>query len=416
MYGYILRNKIRTTGNFIKNYWMFIVGIMVVFVFAARRIYSAVSLMENISTYLIYVKLGCIFWVFIGVYIKKKPPIIINPATLHYLLYSKRLMHVFVLQYVLQLLFAFITAFVISFAMYQFSVSLAVLQMTVFIGTYFYVGFLLAWIRYHSADYKTLLIISVTFVFSSILFVLTDGILPVTINVAVIIGSFIFIIRYLNIDWNKYKQDLIFINTINTAGARKDMLQMLQIAEEQQAKRKKAIFIYHFPLNQRNALSIKTLIETIRTPPRIWVILACFITVGVLIVRTPLFNEIPLLGQPEIASVIAVFFIVTFFLNVSRIFEKQLTTLLDKSRKGLFIPFGKSTIIRKICIVPIILFTCSALIVGTILSSRLIAIVIFIVGYNLVFTLRLFLISYTKRKLDVLFNVATFLLTYMLVW
>ena len=163
--------------------------------------------------------------------------------------------------------------------------------MTVFIGTYFYVGFLLAWIRYHSADYKTLLIISVTFGFSSILFVLTDGILPVTINVAVIIGSFIFIIRYLNIDWNKYKQDLIFINTINTAGARKDMLQMLQIAEEQQAKRKKAIFIYHFPLNQRNALSIKTLIETIRTSPRIWVILACFITVGVLIVRTPLLTK-----------------------------------------------------------------------------------------------------------------------------
>jgi hypothetical protein len=414
MYGYILRNKIRTTRNFIRNYWMFIAGIMAALAFAAWQIYSAVPLIENISTYLIYVKLGCILWAFFKVYIKKQPPIIINPATLHYLLYSKRLMYIFVLQYVLHLLLDFITAFVISFVMHQFTISLAVFQMAAFIGTYLYIGFLLAWIRYHSTGYKTLLIISAAFAPISVLFGLADGILPVTINAAVIIGCFIFVFRHLNMDWKKYQQDLLFIDTMNTAGARKDMLQMLQITEEQQAKRKKTIFIYHFPLNQRNALSIKTLIETIRTSPRIWVILTSFITVGVLLVRTPLFIGIPLLGQPEIASVIAVSFIVTFFLNASRIFEKQLTTLLDKSRKGLFIPLGKPTIIRNMCIVPIALFTCSALIVGAVLSSRLIAIAIFIAGYNLLFLLRLFLISHTKRKLDVLFNAATFLLAYML--
>ena len=75
------------------------------------------------------------------------------------------------------------------------------------------------------------------------------------LNSAVIIGSFIFIMRII-MDWNKYQQDLIYINTINTAGARKDMVQMLQITEEHQAKRKKTVYIYHFPLNHRNALSI----------------------------------------------------------------------------------------------------------------------------------------------------------------
>jgi len=87
---------------------------------------------------------------------------------------------------------------------------------------------------------------------------------------------------------------------------------------------------------------------------------------------------------------------------------------LDKSRKGLFIPFGKLVIIRKICIVPIILFTCSTLIIGVIMSSRLIGIAIFAAGYNLLFLLRLFIISCTNRKLDVLFSTGTLLLAYVL--
>ena len=415
MYGYILKNKLRITGSFIKNYWMTIIGIIAALMFVAWRIYYVVPLIENISTYFIYVKLGCILWVFFKVYIKKQPPVVINPATLHYLLYSKHLMYILILQYVLHFLFAFISAFVISFIMCRFVLSPAVFQMAVFIGTYLYTGFLLSWIMYHSRDYKTLLKISTVFTLTSLLFGLSDGILSAVLNTAVIIGSFIFIIR-LKMDWNKYQQDLIYINAINTAGARRDMVQMLQITEEHQAKRKKAFYIYHFSLNQRNALSIKMFIETIRTSPRIWVILTCFIAFGILLIRTPVFAGIPLLGQPEIAVVIAVFSIATFYINVGRIFEKQLLTLLDKSRKGLFIPFGKPVIIRKICIVPIILFTSGTLIIGAVLSSRLIGIAVFAAGYNLLFLLRLFIISCTNRKLDILFSTGTLLLAYVLLW
>jgi len=392
---------------------MSIIGIIAALMFVAWRIYSVVPLIENISTYFVYVKLGCILWVFFKIYIKKQPPVVINPATLYYLLYSKHLMYILILQYVLHLLFAFITAFVISFIMYRFVLSPVVFEMAVFIGTYLYTGFLLAWIRYHSRDYKTLLKIGTVFTLTSTLFGLSDGVFPIVLNTAAIIGSLVFILHF-KMDWNKYQQDLIYINTINTAGARKDMVQMLQITEEHQAKRKKTVYIYHFPLNHRNALSIKMFIETIRTSPRIWVILTCFIAFGFLLVKTPVFAGIPLLGQPEIAGVIAVFSIATFYINTGRIFEKQLLTLLDKSRKGLFIPFGKLVIIRKICIVPIILFTCSTLIIGVIMSSRLIGIAIFAAGYNLLFLLRLFIISCTNRKLDVLFSTGTLLLAYVL--
>ena len=197
-----------------------------------------------------------------------------------------------------------------------------------------------------------------------------------------IIGSlfvFVFLIYYsfwgLKIDWMRLYDDVFYSYRVDNAARRQNLAEMQQIIAEQSSRQKHVLRLSQFPLDHNNALFFKALIETTRIDKQLILIFMGFMMFSVVINRTSILSSVPFLGEPVIAKVIGVFSTSTFLAILKQLYSKQILSILDKHKSGLFIPYSFPTIVFNYGSIGIIVSMICVAILGLLLNTSIVPII-----------------------------------------
>lgn len=75
--------------------------------------------------------------------------------------------------------------------------------------------------------------------------------------------------------------------------------------------------------------------------------LGIFLCFTLILNRTTFFSFIPFLDRADIAGIFATFLTTTFILNVRELYFKQMLSIIDKSKRGQFLPYSNSFIAKQ---------------------------------------------------------------------
>jgi hypothetical protein len=190
------------------------------------------------------------------------------------------------------------------------------------------------------------------------------------------------------LDWGKYYDDCIYVNKIEHASRHRNMAEMQQLTVEHMARKRHSIRIYDLPLKRKNALVCKAVIESFRMNKQLMLILSFLLIFAALLHRTSIFNSIPLIGEPNIARIIGMLSMGTFWANMRELYSKQILSICDKHNKGFFIPFKITNIVFSYAVVccavtiPITVILCLIFDPGLVRSLFLIALINFIMAIS----------------------------------
>jgi hypothetical protein len=198
------------------------------------------------------------------------------------------------------------------------------------------------------------------------------------------------------LDWGKYYDDCAYANKIESAIRNRNMAEMQQLAAERAARKKHSIKIYDLPLSRGNALICKAAIETLRTSWQMMAVLGAALIFAALLIKTPIFRAIPMIGEPNISRVVGMLLMGTFWTNLREIYSKQIASVCDKHARGFFIPFTFRRIVFSYAIVCCSATTLAMAALCLVFAPGLAKSLIAIVGFNLLMALA-FLFQSQKR-------------------
>ncbi len=159
------------------------------------------------------------------------------------------------------------------------------------------------------------------------------------------------------------------------------------------------------PLKKNNAILFKAVIETVRAGNSIWTILIGLVILGALVFRTPLFAGLPFIGDPIAAAPISVLLVMTAYANICEMLKKQLSTLLQKHRQGLFLPIGRGQIVMSYALLGSVTYTAASVLTGLLMASKGLFVLVFCVLYSIVFSLDVFIEARNTRFTKPISNV-----------
>ena len=194
-----------------------------------------------------------------------------------------------------------------------------------------------------------------------------------------------------NLNLVKYRDDIAFLDANTASASQYDMVKMSQITAEHNANRKRIFLLCHLPLKKSNAIFIKCLIETIRAGSRIWIILIGLLTIGVLIYRMSHLARLPVIGDSAVAAPLSVLLIMTAYANIGEILKKQLNTLLERHRQGLFLPVSHRQIFSSYILLGSLVYIVLTIFVGLLMGSKSYLTLIFFTLYSIVFAFDVFI-------------------------
>lgn len=181
------------------------------------------------------------------------------------------------------------------------------------------------------------------------------------------------------------------------------MAEMHQIVAEHLAKKKHHIRIYHLPLKKNNALLCKALIESFRMSKSGLAFLGFLLVFAVLLNKTAVFASIPIIGEPQLAPFLGMFAIGTFFANVKQIYSKQIASIHEKHKLGLFVPYTFQKIVSSYATVCCGFTTLIIIALCIIFRPGVIKSMIVLVIFNLIMVLSFLLLS--KKKVSGLMDI-----------
>ena len=151
--------------------------------------------------------------------------------------------------------------------------------------------------------------------------------------------------RFLRLNMPKFFERMQSLEAASTAISQNDFARMQQLTEENRPAYVKGPMLYHLHPTKKSALWIKSLLELIRMQRQQIVLLALLLLGGWIVSSTNLFTFVPLLDNPAITSVIAVFCTTAAFNGLHQQLIKQAKTVSDKRKLGLALPFTRKKII-----------------------------------------------------------------------
>lgn len=154
-----------------------------------------------------------------------------------------------------------------------------------------------------------------------------------------------------DIKWGKYFAALSYMEKVNFAGRHRNTAAMQQLAAEHSARKEHYIYLYSLPLCRRTALICKAFIETIRTGKNVILVMAFLLFCSVILTKTMVFADVPLLGDPYAARLIAMFIFSTFIANIKEVYARQILSITEKHKKGFFIPYSFTEIVASYALV-----------------------------------------------------------------
>jgi hypothetical protein len=383
VYGAIIRHRLRTTKNMLKHYWPSFLGMSLGFAYLGYRFLVAV-LGGGIGITLgpksvCYVLLACVILNGYRVFITRTPAIAVNAATVHYLRGTSHFNKILIAEYAWVLVKSLLTALLLSGLMDGFRYSGLTLLNALLLGGYMFSGSTLSWINYHrigNASFVT----GAGYILSSMgILAKTQAVRHVLVWSALLWATHSIFVGIHDLNLLRYSRDMALIDETTAAASRFDIAQMIRITAEHNANRKRSLLLHNLPLKRENAIFLKGAIETIRAGGQIWIVLFGLQLLGVLVFRTPVFAEIPFIGDPATAAPISVILIMTAYANIGEMLKRQLGTLLEKRRKGLFLPVGDHHIAMSYVFWGCLLYAAATVLTGWLMASKWLFVLVFYV-------------------------------------
>lgn len=151
--------------------------------------------------------------------------------------------------------------------------------------------------------------------------------------------------RFLKMNISKYFERLQSIEAASVAVSQNDYARMQQLAEENRPAYVRGPMLYHLNPSKKSALWVKSVLELFRMQKQTVVLLTIFLLGGWIVSRTNLFAFMPLLDDPAITRVIAVFCTTTALSGLYQLLVKQAKTVSDKCKLGLSLPYSTKQIL-----------------------------------------------------------------------
>ncbi|MGI6543156.1 MAG: hypothetical protein ACOX44_08865 [Limnochordia bacterium] len=399
-YKAIAKHKLRTAKGLLKHYWPSYLGILLGVVFLGSRLIAAIGQIglgrPPTPAYIPY--LPALLIVMNGYRLWGQTPVIrINAATLHYLYHTGHFQRILLLKYlwslVKNLLAALVSAGLISgFRQPEF------VTYTVLLTLYLYAGVISAWLSYHGKGRQRRITLVVYLVMSAGL-LMPNAVLRFAGVGGGTLAALYMLYRLPHLNLARYYQDLFRLDQNMAYVSRYDLAQMLQTTAEYAANRRRRLLLHHLPLNRSNALFLKSCITTVRTDPRIWTILISLLLFSTLLYRTSLFAGIPVLGDPASATPISVLLIMTVYANMGELLQRQMQTMLNKQRLGLFLPMEQRQIVFAYIAWGSLLNLGLTISVGCLMASNAIYLMAFYILYSAIYAFNMHCVVGANRAM-----------------
>ena len=373
----MMKNKCREQLKFWRSNFLFIVAIIVFLIIGADFIPLIVSVLRDHQFYFNLFISAFLIMVYL---IRKYPPIMINPATIHFLAWNfSALKTIFALKFILLIISFVFLAGILTLISHEVFDVIYFFHLLILLITFA----LLSWRKYHCLTFKW---------YSCLVFILLPIPFVMSFSTSGIISLLILIWTLFSpLQWNilKLLSDMAYIYKANSASARADQVEMLTIIAQ---KEKNTNHFISFPTKPKYPLIAKSVIvEGFRIPTAGWIIRG-FIVVGTIILyNTPLslgFNLI--------------LFIMMLSLFVHSITKESIQSVLSlqaKSNLGLLIPYTKKELATYYTIYPVVVTIILFLILMTFTSISFLMLLLVFAMYCIVTYLWHFLsLKYLKQN------------------
>ena len=418
MYSAIIKHKLRTAWGLVKHLGMTIIGLLLVIGYVVAKFYFSIlggTIGTPLSqTYIFNFLVACTILSGFRVLVKKQPIITMNAATLNYLYYTEHFKQILTIKYLLSFIKNIMLTSIIAGFISGFQADAIFVRYFFLICGYMFLGILLSWSRYHSVCTKAQLLIIICYIITSAVFLMESGTISIILNYVLALIWIYYVIFKLKLNLTKYSKNLAFIDEHNSAASQYDLVKMTQLAAENEAKKRRKFFLYHFPLRKNTAVFYKCIIELIRMGKSIWGVLIFLLLVGFLFYRTPIFFLVPIFGEVEaLVEKLSVLVVIMVYLNIGEILTKQADTLLEKHKQGLFIPMEKGGIILSYFVASILIFAVITIFAGLIFESKIFFALLYFLLFITIFARDLNL-TLSKSKLSKIFHMTMPMLSVIL--
>ena len=231
----------------------------------------------------------------------------------------------------------------------------------------------LSWLFYHKKG-KSRWIVLVIFSLCTVGLFLKSA--PATVVLAIFLCAvWAYAQWYLRMDMPKYFERLQRNEAASVAFSQNDYARMVQIAEENRPAFVRGPMIYHLRLTKKTALWGKSMLELFRMQKQPIILLALLMLTGWLVSQTSLLSFLPLLDDPAISRVFAVFCTTTALCSFYQLLIKQAKTVSEKRRLGLSLPYSTKQIVTSYGLTAVslnLLITIAISLVYSVFSMRLV--------------------------------------------
>ena len=373
VYRAIIKHKLRTARGMLRHFWPSFLGLLLSVAFLGYQLF-VVAMGADIGIalkprYIFYLLCACILLNGYRVLFSQIPAIRVNAATLHYLYHTSCFRKILLAEYLISLIKNMLTALLIAGLVRGFQYDSLFLWDFLLLSGYLYSGILLSGFDIMAKGSCAGTI--ACYFFSSVgLFANIYAMRFALIGSVTVWTVYYVFFKPRNLNLVKYRRDIAFSDKNASSASQYNMAEMSQITAEHNANRKRIFLLCHLPLKKSNAIFIKCLIETIRAGSRIWIILIGFLTIGVLIYRMSHLARLPVIGDSAVAAPLSVLLIMIAYANIGEILKKQLNTLLEKHRQGLFLPVGPRQIFSGCILLGSLIYIILSLLVGLFMGSK----------------------------------------------
>ncbi|MBQ6292981.1 MAG: hypothetical protein IJK77_03790 [Lachnospiraceae bacterium] len=373
----LLKNKFRLMKGTIRHGWQGIIGIVAVgsiffyqfFFVIAKAGYGTAASSEGVFYALLFVVAINLYRVFIN----QSPVFRIEAAsvlhTYNTSLFRKSLFRKQILSMFSSLLVSGIFAYILS----GFIFNLSFLKMWFSFSLYNSNSTFLSWLFYHKKG-KSRWIVLVIFSLCTVGLFLKSA--PATVVLAIFLCAvWAYAQWYLRMDMPKYFERLQRNEAASVAFSQNDYARMVQIAEENRPAFVRGPMIYHLRLTKKTALWGKSMLELFRMQKQPIILLALLMLTGWLVSQTSLLSFLPLLDDPAISRVFAVFCTTTALCSFYQLLIKQAKTVSEKRRLGLSLPYSTKQIVTSYGLTAVslnLLITIAISLVYSVFSMRLV--------------------------------------------
>lgn len=351
MIKYLIINRCRYYRHFLKTFApvLLIMAILLgAFIYTNGATSLNILLSISLEDYSVYVFIILSLAMIAVSLFSIKSGVYIYHATIHYFYNTDYLLQLLFCMYLKKLVGCFIVASAISYLVSDSMEKFAVASIS--ITTYMFSLGMLQWFKFNARN-------SIKWIISGLmlsgLFVsLRENFFWIGILTSICILAYT---RCLHINYTKWIEECSFVDESSFASAKQNISRMYHVQSMVRARNFHKTSYPIWELCDSNTIVQKTVIKMLREPKRIWVIWAIPFISSIAI--KILWKDFPYVN-------IVMGLAASFFLSgINQYLYNDFFELLNKAKKGLFLPYSNSLIIAQEMVVPTVIFFTLAIIV-----------------------------------------------------